>query len=275
MDQNQYVIRGGIEGRERLRMLSRIMQPTTLSLLERVGIHPGLACIDIGCGGGDVTFDLARLVGTDGRVVGIDIDPIQLELAREEAQQRQFSNVDFQLANIGDSKGEAEFDLVYARFLLTHLKDPAGALARMRQLVAPGGTVVIEDIDFTGHFCHPACEALRRYVELYTDAVHRKGGDPNIGCRLPLLLIDAGFEMVQMSVVQPAGISGEVKFISPITMENIADTLQAEGIASREEIDKVVNDLYEFARDTRTVLSMPRVVQTWGNRGYIDTNVGS
>lgn len=271
-DRNYYVIRGGRNGRERLRILARIMQPATLSLFERVGIPRDVVCLDVGCGGGDVTFDLARLVGAGGRVVGTDIDAIKLELARSEADQAQLSNVEFQLSDISESKGSQEFDVVYARFVLTHLKDPAGALARMRQLLRPGGTVIIEDIDFTGHFCYPDCAAFWRYIELYTRVVHASGGDPNIGPRLPLLLVNAGFDCVQMNVVQPSGIKGEVKLIGPVTLENIAATIQAEGLASKEEIDKVISELFEFGRDERTVMSMPRVVQAWGNRGPIDTD---
>lgn len=267
MDRSHYIIRGGLEGRERLRILSRIMRPFSLSLFERVGICQGLFCLDVGCGGGDVTLDLSRLVSPDGKVVGTDIDPVKLELARREAEQQQISNVEFRLSDISESKEEGKFDLVYARFLLTHLKDPAGALARMHRLLRPGGAVVIEDIDFSGHFCYPDCAAFLCYLKLYTEAALRRGGDPNIGLRLPSLLVDSGFEKIRINVVQPSGIEGEVKLISPITMENIADTAQAEGLASKEEIEKVINELYEFARDERTVMSMPRVVQAWGLSG--------
>jgi 2-polyprenyl-3-methyl-5-hydroxy-6-metoxy-1,4-benzoquinol methylase len=52
-----YVIRGGIEGRERLRILARVMRPSTLNLFERVGIASGASCLDVGCGGGDVSFE--------------------------------------------------------------------------------------------------------------------------------------------------------------------------------------------------------------------------
>ena len=61
-----YIIRGGIKGRERLRMLSRIMQSATLNLLQRAGIRPGMTCLDVGCGGGDVSLELARC---DSRVM--------------------------------------------------------------------------------------------------------------------------------------------------------------------------------------------------------------
>src|SRR5215831_4707380 len=99
MEKREYVIRGGVEGRERLRVLSRVMQPTTLHLLRRAGVRPGMACMDAGCGGGDVAFDLARIVGPEGRVVGVDFDEVKLELARNEAHVQQLSNVEFRKAD--------------------------------------------------------------------------------------------------------------------------------------------------------------------------------
>jgi SAM-dependent methyltransferase len=266
MENNHYIIRGGVPGRERLRLLARVMQPTTLALLARAGLQAGMECLDVGCGGGDVSFELARHAGPSGRVVAVDIDAVKIELARAEAAAQQVGTIEFRVANISDGAAEPIFDLVYARFLLTHLADPAEAVARMQQFLRPGGVVVVEDIDFTGHFCHPDCPAFWRYVDLYTRSVQRRGGDPNIGPRLPRLLIDAGCEHVQMNVVQPAGMEGEVKLTCAITMESIADAVLAEGLASQAEVEATVAALYAFARETRTIVSLPRVVQAWGYR---------
>ncbi len=264
--QIRYAIRGGIEGRERLRMLARVMQPFTHALFERIGIREGMACLDAGCGGGDVTFDLARRVGSTGRVVGIDLDQIKLGLARDEATALGLDNVSFRRAEIGACDFDPEFDVIYSRFLLTHLPDPVAAIARMRHWLKPGGMLIVEDIDFTGHFCHPESPALRRYVDLYRQAVQRRGGDPHIGPRVPGLLVDAGFDGVAMHVVQPAGISGQVKLLNAVTMENIADSVIADGLASPAEVEQIVTELYDFARRPRTVVSISRVVQTWGRK---------
>jgi SAM-dependent methyltransferase len=266
MQHDHYVIRGGVEGRERLRILARVMRPTTLSLFDRVGIEARMECLDVGCGGGDATLDLAELVGSEGRVVGWDIDEIKLGLARHEAEEKGFGNVEFRLSDISQSNAASEFDVVYARFLLTHLRDPAGALTSIRQALQPGGVVIVEDIDFTGYFCHPDSPAFRLYVELYTKVVQRKGGDPNIGLRLPGLLLDNGFERIQTNVVQPAGIAGEVKLLNAITMEYIADSVLTENLVGSKELDEVIADLYELARDSKTFVSAPRVVQAWGYR---------
>ena len=124
-----YIIRGGFEGRERLRVLARIMRPATLSLFHRAGVRPGMDCLDVGCGGGDVAFDLARLVTPGGRVVGMDIDGIKLKLAQREAREHHVANVEFRLVDI--AVRDLETDFVYSRFVLTHLRDPAKAVAKM------------------------------------------------------------------------------------------------------------------------------------------------
>jgi SAM-dependent methyltransferase len=268
MRNDAYVIRGGLAGRERMRLVARVMQPSTLALFDRVGVRPGMACLDVGCAGGDVSCDLARRVAPGGRVVGLDIDAVKLELARQEAADLRIGNLDFRLADISDAGEEPEpvFDLVYARFLLTHLRDPAAAVARMTGHLRPGGVLVVEDIDFTGHFCYPECAEYRRYVQLYQQSVQRRGADPNIGPRLPGLLAGADLERIGLNVVQPAGFEGEVKLVSPLTMENIADAVLAEGLASREEVDTIIAGMYAIARDSTTVLSTPRIVQTWGYR---------
>src|SRR5262245_32005978 len=94
-DGDRYAIRGGVEGRERLRALSRVMRPHTVALLERGGVSVGMTCLDAGCGGGDVTLELARRVSPQGRAVGIDLDETKLALARQEAAEQGIANVEF------------------------------------------------------------------------------------------------------------------------------------------------------------------------------------
>ena len=261
-----YIIRGGIAGRERLRLLSRVMRPATLDLLARAGVGTGMTGVDVGCGGGDVSIDLARLVGPAGRVVGIDLDPVKIDIARREAADAGVPNVEFRACHLDEVDGGGGFDFAYGRFVLSHLKDPGAALRKIRTAVRPGGLVVVADTHFRGHFCEPDNAAFRRYVELYTETLRRRGGDANIGSRLPGLLADAGFEHVQMNVAQPAGVEGEVKILSPLTLENIAEAVVAEGVATREETDAVIAELYEFAQMPSTLLSTARVVESWARR---------
>jgi len=267
MSTTHYVIRGGLAGRERLRVLARVMWPMTSALLERVRVASSARCLDMGCGGGDVTLALARLVGPDGFVVGADMDGPQLDIARAEAVDAGLTNVEYRVLNVMEPPtGDEQFDLIYVRFLLTHLPDPELALSYLCSRLAPGGALVVEDIDFTGCFCYPENAAYRRFVQLYSDAVVGRGGDPNIGIRLPSLVRATGLADVRMNVVHPAGFDGEVKLIAPITLEAIADAVLAAGLCGADELNQTVDDMYAFAADEGSVLSTPRVMQVWGRK---------
>ena len=83
-----YIIKGGEEGRARLSVLARVLAPTTEALLDGFGPLGGLTVIDAGCGGGDVSFELAERVGNSGRVIAFDLDETKLASARDEAERR-------------------------------------------------------------------------------------------------------------------------------------------------------------------------------------------
>lgn len=202
----------------------------------------------------------------DGRAVGTDIDEIKLEMARAEAINNRVMNVEFQLADAAGDSFDREFDAVYVRFLLTHLPEPEETLRAIWKSVRTGGVLIVEDIDFSGSFCYPPNPAYERYCELYTRSALKRGVDPNIGPRLPGMLAAAGCERVDMNVVQPAGIDGEAKVVTPLTMENIVDSVLAEGLSDEAELDRLIDELYAFARQPGSVLSIPRVVQAWGYR---------
>src|SRR5262249_20865371 len=146
---------------------------------------------------------MANRVGPQGAAVGIDPNTFFLDQAKREAA-RLGSGATFLAGPVGDLSDRHDYDLVYARFLLSHQPDPEGALARMVDAANPGGAIVIEDVDFAGHYPHPRCGAFDRYVELYRAVVRLRGADADIGPRLPGMLEDAGAEQVQFGVVQPS-----------------------------------------------------------------------
>jgi SAM-dependent methyltransferase len=264
---NPYVIQGGRPGKERLRLLSSVMWPTTERLLQRAGLRPGLHCLDLGCGGGDVSRELARRVGPTGRVVGIDRDETILQLDREDLLADPLPNLSFRAADAEDLQESASYDLVYARFLLTHLPRRDRGLQGMLRSLRPGGVVVMEEVDFAGHFCYPNCPAFWRYVELYQQVVLRRGGDPFLGPKLPLMLMEAGVQNVQVEVVQPVFLEGPGKLIAAITLERTADSIRETGLASAEELTRLIAELHAAAEEPRQLLSVPRVFQVWGRLG--------
>ena len=261
-----YAIRGGQEGKRRLEILGRIMWPSTFRLLKNAGLRAGMTCLDLGCGGGDVTCGIARMTGAAGRVVGIDMDAVKLEAASEAGASHGLRNLEFRQTNVYEWSEESVYDLIYARFLLTHLPDCAKALAAIRRALKPGGVLVVEDIDFSGCFCHPHCAAYHRYVALYREVVRRRNGDADIGPKLYGMLVHAGLQSVHLTMVHPFHITQEGKELTLSTLENIAEAALSESLIEPEELRRVIDELDAFTRDPTTVMSLPRVFQSWGHR---------
>jgi ubiquinone/menaquinone biosynthesis C-methylase UbiE len=189
----------------------------------------GWHAIDVGCGGGDGSFELARRVGPRGRVHGLDLDKDQLSMVEAEAQERGFDNISLLVADVGQPWPVDSADVAYARFILTHLPNPLAALKHAFDVLKPGGIVAVEDVDMGGHFCFPPSDAFDRYYEYYLQAAKLRGGDPFIGLRLDVLLGAAGFSNVHSSLVQPYGRVGDVKIIAELTMRAMADGLKSAG----------------------------------------------
>lgn len=261
----RYAIRGGREGRERLRVLSRVLQPVTGALLDRLPLLPGMACLDAGCGGGDVTLEIARRVGPHGRVLGIDLDPVKLQLARADAARLGHKRVTFRRGDVR-AAGEGGFDFIYCRFVLSHLAEPAVVLASLSRRLRPGGLLAVEDIDLAGHFAHPPSAALKRFCELYDTVVRRGGGDPEIGPRLPLLIRRCGLVDSGVNLAQTVAMVGEAKRLPAITMQAIGPALVAQRLASASDVAATVQELEAYAANPDTLTGTPRIVQAWGRR---------
>jgi hypothetical protein len=124
---------------------------------------------------------------------------------------------------------------------------------------------------FQGYFCYPDCPALWQYVRLYTEVVKRRGGDANIGYRLPQLVSQLSLNHLQMNIFQPAGWTGIVKRLSPLTLQYVTEAVLVEKLAFAEEIDRIVKELYAFAEDDETLLSAPRCVEVWGRKQMFES----
>ena len=260
----EYTIRGGRQGKSRLDVLAEVMRPSTAALLDSAGVRAGARCLDVGCGGGHVTVELARRAGPSGSVVAVDLDAEVLELARLDAKEEGLETVDFR---VGDARhpGGGPYDVVYSRFLLSHLSGPEEIVAGFARLLAPGGVLITEDVDFSSYLCHPAHPAVERAVALYRETVRRRGGDPDLGLRLPGLLCDAGLRDVQAGVAQPIGLRGPTKRILPLTIAQMSESITAAGVTGPGDVADLVADLHALAEDGSTLFGMPRVIQAWGH----------
>ena len=260
-----YTIGEGAGDKARLHDLAKIFRPPTLALLDRVGVEPGMACLEIGFGIGDISFELARRVGPKGSVVGVDIDDVRVEEARQEAARLGLSNTSFRVADIRTMSAEPQYDLVYSRFVLDHLANPDGVIAVMTGHMRPGGVLIAECTDYTGWYCYPALPAFDRALEIMAALRHKAGGLPDIGIRLPVLFLDAGLGDIDTNIFQHMALEGEFKrwTVMAITGER-AEWAIALDLTSQEELDMLLAEITANMDNPRTTMGTPRFVQCWG-----------
>ena len=262
-----YAIRGGEEGKRRLDLIGKLLAPSTEELLRRAGVGPGQHALDLGCGGGHVTLAVARLVGPSGSVVGVDVDDVKLDLARQDAERLGMPNVGFRRENVLEWREEDTYDVVSARFLLSHLANRQLLLGRMMDALRPGGVCVVEDIDLAGLFCYPPSAAFTKYGTLYHEVVRRRGGDADLGPKLHGMFRDAGFEHLGVRVIQPVHTAwDDGKELTLSTLENIADAVLAERLVSPDELSATLAGLAAVAHDSTTLVSLPRIFGVWGRK---------
>ena len=248
-----------------MKLLHHARWPDTSALFARIGIQPGMKCLDVGCGGGEVTFEIARLVGPDGHVTGIDMDEIKLDLARGAAAEKGLSNVEFQAEDVNDWNGTDGYDFVFCRFLLEHLSRPLDLIRRMWGAVNPGGVLAVEDADFGGLFCEPANEGYEFYARMFPRVLTRRGGDGGAGSKLYRYFLEAGIPDPGLKLVQRAD-SAEQKHLTVSTLEAIADGIVDEGLATQDEVRAAIANLAESANDSTTIMGGPRIFQVWARR---------
>ncbi|MFI1847417.1 class I SAM-dependent methyltransferase [Streptomyces sp. NPDC020480] len=156
-------------------------------------LKPHMRILDIGCGPGTITADLAELV-PQGEVIGVDADAGVLEQARSTAAERGVSNVHFAVGDVYQlDYPDDSFCVVHAHQVLQHLGDPVAALREMRRVCKPGGMVAVRDSDYSAMTWYPAVPGLDDWAGLYQRVARANGGEPDAGRRLLSWARRAGF----------------------------------------------------------------------------------
>ncbi|KQV23893.1 MULTISPECIES: methyltransferase domain-containing protein [unclassified Kitasatospora] len=163
-------------------------------------LRAGQALLDVGCGPGTITADLAELVGPTGRVVAVDRSAEVLAQAAEYVAGRGIGNVTFERADAYRLPyADGEFDVVHAHQVLQHVAEPVLVLRELRRVTAPGGVVAVRDADYAAMAWYPELPELAAWMALYQQVARANEGEPNAGRRLAAWARAAGFEKIECS----------------------------------------------------------------------------
>ena len=252
----------------RLQRQSDELRPDSAALLDRVGVRPGQAAIDLGCGPSGIIELLADRVSPGGRVVGLDADPAHVAMARELARQRGLGHVEIVAADARRTGlPSGSFDLVHARTLLVTLPQPAAVVAEMVRLARPGGWVAGLEADAEYSLCYPPHPAWDRLCEIFRASFSRNGADLLIGRRLTELYREAGLE--DIGVEARAGVyqaTDSRRTVRADLVRSMRPMILEVGLADERELDELDRTVREHLDDPRTLVMPPLSFLAWGRK---------
>ncbi|KAJ6541730.1 S-adenosyl-L-methionine-dependent methyltransferase [Mycena capillaripes] len=163
-------------------------------------LAPNMHILDVGCGPGTITVDLANLV-PEGHVTGIERSAEDvLQKARDEAAAQSVTNITYAIDDVLSlSFPDSSFDVVHAHQVLQHVPDPVLALREMMRVAKPGGIVAARDTDFSAMAWHPKSEGVSLWHKAHIQVARANGGEPDAGRRLLSYALEAGISKDQIT----------------------------------------------------------------------------
>jgi ubiquinone/menaquinone biosynthesis C-methylase UbiE len=212
---------------------------------------PGSKVLEAGCGVGAQTITLARQ-SPGARFTSVDISADSIAEAKRKADRAGLTNVEFQQADIFALPFDAEsFDHVFVCFVLEHLAHPVEALAILKKLLRPGGTITVIEGDHGSTYFHPESAAAHAAIRCQVTLQRAAGGNALIGREVYPLLVKAGFDSVRVSprmvyvdASRPDLVDGFTRKTFTAMIEGIRDTALSAGLIQPETFDAGVRDLH-------------------------------
>lgn len=278
-----YVLGTGDDELSRLGLQHRLWSDAAVDAWKRAGIGLGARVLDVGCGPGFASFDLAQLVGPQGSVLGVDESPGFIEHLLMQAEARGLRQLRGVVGDVQDLDAAAaratearDFDAAYARWVLCFVIRPERVIAGIAKLLRPGGALVIHDyFNYTSMTAGPRSESHDALVEATAASWRARGGDPDVVGRVPAMLVDAGLRLERLHVhlrVARGGVSSQghrdPMLAWPLTWwRTYAPKLVEMGMITRELCARALQDLDETERDPTRFIVCPPVFEVVAVKG--------
>jgi ubiquinone/menaquinone biosynthesis C-methylase UbiE len=272
MAEREYVLGTGDDELTRLALQNRLWSDAAHAAWQRAGIAPGQRALDVGCGPGHASCELAQIVTGAGAVVGVDESQAFVTYVQEQARARhlpQLTAVCADVQQLGpEQTGSKPFDLAYARWVLCFVRDPEAVVRNVARLLRPGGHLVVHDYFNYGSM---TMAPRRRSHDLAVAATMRswqeRGGDPDVVGRLPALFASCGLRLVHLTVHQRIARGSDSMFAWPDTWwRTFAPKLVAMGKLAQRDCDELIADLTRARTSDGDFIQCPPVYELIGQK---------
>jgi SAM-dependent methyltransferase len=228
-------------------------------------LSAGQTLLDIGCGPGTITVDLARRVAP-GQVVGLDASADVVEQAAAHAEAEGVTNVRFEVGDLfAVPYEEGSYDVVHAHQVFQHLSKPLTAMVELRRVVRPGGLLAVRDGDYGAFIWHPADPLLDRWLELYLAVTSRNGHNALMARSLLGIAQAAGFEDVLVSSSNWAYADPESRawwgglWADRVRYSRFAEQAVEYGLSDTDELASIAQAFLRWAETPDGIFVIPNV----------------
>lgn len=252
-----YILQVGGNASVRLERQHEMCKTYTEDLLLKAGLSPGLNILEIGCGTGMVSTFIAKNIAPNGRLIAVDISREQLSIAKNNAAVESIKNIDFIQANIEDHMTDwhEQFDMIYCRFLLSHLENLQQASENLIHYLKPGGKLVCEEAINSMAFCEPSSAIFEQCIALLTKLTARNKMDFN-GRKLYHHFKKLGLIVIEAKINQPLITTQFEKETVAMTIHELSPKLIESTLITQPELEKLLCDLDDLV-NTEAVFHTP------------------
>lgn len=263
-DPKEYVLGTHDAELVRLGVQHKLWSASAFAIWERAGIAAGKTVLDLGCGPGYTSFDLAELVTAKGKVIAIDESVRFIEHVKAKQKLLGNSIID---ARVGDVQRldlpPASVDAAYQRWVLCFVRDPEAVIRGVARALKPGGVFAIQDyLYYEGVLLAPFSAAFHRFMQAVAAAWNGHGGDTRIGMKLPTLLAKHGLTPVEILPLHRIARSHSQLWTWPtIFIENFAPKLVEEGYLTSDEHQALLQDWEARSSDPNAFFCSPPMIE--------------
>ncbi len=262
-ESNAYILGTDAQELHRLGVQHQVWASEAQRGWELAGFRAGQTLLDLGCGPGFCTKEMALMTGATGKVIGVDKSESYIAFLKQTAEQFQLNiealEADFNEMNLQDNS----LDGMYCRWALAWLPNPTEVLAKVYKALKPGGKMVIHEYyDWSTHQTEPNHPTLTKAIQMALKSFKDSSGEIDIGRELPMICADMGMEIENVRLMAKLGRPDNLIWQWPKTFyHSYFPRIMEMGYLTQEEVRRALMEMDELEQNPMATLCCPLMVE--------------